>query len=102
MAAKAAQKPVARMAADLIRSGLEGGNAFQPSEIEHPLVARVLEMFAQVEGVDAEAQREAALVLARVAALGGPPAVGAVKELRAIFAEIDQLIGHVKNGIGAI
>jgi hypothetical protein len=54
-------------------------------------VVHVLAMFARMEGFDVASQRESALILARVAAVGGSPAVGAVKELRSIFAEINRL-----------
>ena len=91
-ASKVAQRPIATHAADLIRAGLSGAAPPIVSEGEpHPLVAHVMAMFVRLQGFDVDSQREAALVLAKVAAAGGAPAVGAVKELRSIFFEIERL-----------
>ena len=89
--ARSAQRPVAGFAADLIRAGLTGEAPPRAADDSHPLVVHVLAMFARMEGFDVASQRESALILARVAAVGGSPAVGAVKELRSIFAEINRL-----------
>ena len=93
-ASKVAQRPIATHAADLIRSGLSGASPPRVADGEHPLVAHVLAMFARLEGLDVDSQREAALVLAKIAAAGGAPAVGAVKELRSIFFEVERLTDH--------
>jgi hypothetical protein len=90
-AAKAAQRPLASFAADLIRVALTGEPAPPESGDVHPLVAETLALFGRVEGPDVRAHLEAALVLARVAAAGGAPATGAVRALRSIFAEIETL-----------
>jgi hypothetical protein len=90
-AAKAAQRPLASFAADLIRVALTGEPAPPKSGAVHPLVAETLALFGRVEGSDVRAHLEAALVLARVAAAGGAPATGAVRALRSIFAEIETL-----------
>ncbi len=82
-AAEAAQRTVSGHAADLIRAGLaQDISPAGAAPAEHPLVVTVTAMFAEVIGPDVPAQREAAMVLARVAAAGGAPAVSAVKELR--------------------
>lgn len=91
-AARAAGRSTARQAAELIRAGLSGAVLAAPAGDDHPLVEAVSTMFDHVEGADADLQREAALVLAKVAAAGGPPAVAAAKELRAIGVEIDRLL----------
>jgi len=93
-AAVVAQRSVSGLAADLIRSGLSGASPPRVADGDHPLVAHVVAMFARLEGVDVDSQREAALVLARIAAAGGAPAVGAVKELRSIFFEVERLTDH--------
>jgi len=91
-ASKVAQRPIATHAADLIRAGLTGDPLPKVADDEHPIVARVLELFGRLEGYDVDSQREASMVLARVAAAGGAPAVNAVRELRSIFAEIDRMV----------
>jgi len=95
-AAETAQRTVSGLAADLIRAGLAADTnpAGGAPDTEHPLVVTVSDMFAEVVGPDVPAQREAAMVLARVAAAGGAPAVSAVKELRAIFAELEHLLAY--------
>jgi len=94
-AAEAAQRTVSGLAADLIRVGLaQDTNPAGAACDEHPLVLTVAAMFAEVVGSDVPAQREAALVLARVAAAGGAPAVAAVRELRAILAEVESLLAY--------
>jgi hypothetical protein len=91
-AARAAQRPLASFAAELIRVALTGEPAPPvKSGAVHPLVAETLALFGRVEGSDVRAHLEAALVLARVAAAGGAPATGAVRALRSIFAEIETL-----------
>jgi hypothetical protein len=90
-AAEAAHRPLASVAADLIRVGLSGESLPRQSGDVHPLVAETLAVFARVEGPDVKARIEGALVLARVAAAGGAPATAAVRALMLIFDEIDTL-----------
>jgi len=94
-AAEAAQRTIAGHAADLIRVGLAQDTTLAGvAPDEHQLVLEVASMFDEVVGPDVPAQREAALVLARVAAAGGAAAVGAVKELRVILAEVESLLAY--------
>jgi hypothetical protein len=90
-AAEAAQRPLASFAADLIRVAVSGELPSRESGDVHPLVAETFAMFARVEGTDVKARLEGALVLARVAAAGGAPAVNAVRALNLIFNEIEML-----------
>lgn len=92
-AAASAQRPAATLAAQLIVAGLDGADFPAAPADDHPLITHVLAAFSAVEGEDAGAHLESALVLARVAAAGGAPAVAAVKELRAILAEVAKLSG---------
>jgi hypothetical protein len=91
-AAKAAGRSVAGHAADLVRAGLAGDSPPTVTGGEHPLVAHVIGRFARLDGADVDAQRECALALARVAAAGGAPTSGAVRELRVILAEVEKLL----------
>jgi hypothetical protein len=90
-AAAAAHRPLASVAADLIRVGLSGESLPRRSGDVHPLVAETFALFARVEGPDVKARLEGALVLARVASAGGAPATAAVRALMLIFDEIDTL-----------
>jgi hypothetical protein len=90
-AARAAQRPLASFAADLIRVSLTGDPTASVPDGEHPLVVETFALFARVEGADVRARLEGALVLARVAAAGGAPATPAVRALMAIFDEIEKL-----------
>ena len=90
-AASAAHTPLATLAAELIRGGLSGELRSHQSDDIHPLVAETLAVFARVEGPDVKARLEGALVLAKVAAAGGAPAVNAVRALNLIFNEIEML-----------
>jgi hypothetical protein len=87
-AAKAAGRTRSAPAAHLVLAGLSGAPVAVPSG---GLSASVEAMFAAVEGIDVDAQREAARVLVDVAAAGGSPAVAAIKELRQIYAELERL-----------
>ena len=94
-AAEAAQRTIAGHAADLIRVGLaQDTTPACGAADEHQLVVEVASMFDEVAGPDVPAQREAALVLAPVAAAGGAAAVSAVKELRVILAEVESLLAY--------
>jgi hypothetical protein len=90
-AAAAAGRTRSAHAAHLVQAGLSGAPAPAPATGEHGLSASVEAMFAVVEGVDVDAQREAARVLVTVAAAGGSPAVAAIRELRVIYAELERL-----------
>ena len=78
-------------AVNLIRAGLSGATPPSVPEDLHPLVAETLAVFARVEGPDVKVRLEGALVLAKVAAAGGAPAVNAVRVLNLIFDEIEML-----------
>jgi hypothetical protein len=84
-AAAAAGRTRSAHAAHLVQAGLSGAPG------EHSLSASVEAMFAVVEGIDVDAQREAARVLVTVAAAGGSPAVAAIRELRVIYSELERL-----------
>jgi hypothetical protein len=90
--ARAASRSVAGYAADLVRAGLSGSSPPGVDDAEHPLVAHVMARFDRLDGADVAAQRECALALAKVAAAGGAPTAGAVRELRVILAEVEQLL----------
>ena len=87
-AARAAGRTRSAHAAHLVRAGLSGAPVVAR---EHSLSASVEAMFAAVQGIDVDAQLQSARVLVQVAAAGGSPAVAAVRELRAIYAELEQL-----------
>ena len=87
-AAKAAGRTRSAHAAHLVLAGLSGAPVAVPSG---GLSASVEAMFSEVDGIDVDAQREAARVLVQVAAVGGSPAVAAVRELRLIYAELERL-----------
>jgi hypothetical protein len=90
-AAKAAGRTRSAHAAHLVQAGLNGAPVPAPATGEPGLSASVESMFNAVEGVDVDAQREAARVLVTVAAAGGSPAVAAIRELRLIYAELERL-----------
>jgi Ribbon-helix-helix protein, copG family len=89
-AADAAGRSRSGYAVNLIRAGLSGALPSLPNDV-HPLVAETFAVFARVEGPDVKARLEGALILARVGAAGGAPAVAAVRALNLIFDEIDTL-----------
>jgi hypothetical protein len=89
-AADSAGRSRSAHALNLIRAGLSGAVPSVPDDV-HPLVAETFAVFARVEGPDVKARLEGALVLARVGAAGGAPAVGAVRALNLIFDEIEML-----------
>jgi len=90
-AAKAAGRTRSAHAAALVLAGLSGVPGVPGVLVGHSLSASVETMFDGVEGIDVDAQREAARVLVDVAAAGGSPAVAAIKELRQIYAELERL-----------
>jgi Ribbon-helix-helix protein, copG family len=90
-AADSAGRSRSAHAMNLIRAGLAGAPVPVREGGEPALVAETLALFARVEGPDVKARLEGALVLAKVAASGGAPAVNAVRALNLIFDEIDTL-----------
>jgi hypothetical protein len=88
-AAKAVGRTRSAHAAALVIAGLSGAPAAVPRG--GGLSASVEAMFSEVEGIDVDAQREAARVLVQVAAAGGSPAVAAIRELRLVYAELERL-----------
>lgn len=101
-AAKAAGRTRSAHAAHLVQAGLSAAPGPARESGEHSLSASVEAMFAAVEGIDVDAQREAARVLVQVAAAGGSPAVAAIKELRLIYAELERLTDRKarRGGLG--
>lgn len=100
-AAKAAGRTRSAHAAHLVNAGLSGAPVPAPRGGGHSLSASVEAMFAAVEGIDVDAQREAARVLVQVADAGGSPAVAAVRELRVIYSELERLTER-KPGRGGL
>jgi hypothetical protein len=95
-AAKAAGRTRSAHAAHLVRQGLAGAPVAVPRGAG--LSASVEAMFSEVQGIDVDAQREAARVLVQVAAAGGSPAVAAIRELRLIYAELERLTDRRPGG----
>jgi hypothetical protein len=88
-AAKAVGRTRSAHAAALVIAGLSGSPVAVPRG--GGLSASVEAMFSEVQGIDVDAQCEAARVLVQVAAAGGSPAVAAIRELRLIYAELERL-----------
>ena len=99
-AARAAGRSKSAHASYLIQAGLSGAPEHAGGIPEHSLGASVEAMFAAVGGIDVDAQREAARVLVQVAAAGGSPAVAAVRELRVIYSELEQLTDRARRSGG--
>lgn len=90
-AAQAAGRTRSAHAAHLVAAGLSGATVAEAVRVVRGLSASVEAMFGAVEGIDVDAQREAARVLVDVAEAGGSPAVAAIRELRSIYAELEAL-----------
>ncbi len=90
-AAEAAQRSVSGHAADLIRAGLSGDSPGRVRGGTSSLVDDIERRFAFMVGHDVAARQELALILSQVAAAGGAPAVGAVKELRSMLDELERM-----------
>jgi len=104
-AAREAAQPFSRHAADRLAASLAGKAPPSAGDLDDdPLVTATANLFDSkaVAGLDGIAQREAAVLLARIAARGGSGSVAAVVELRKAFAEQAKIKDPSKPGALAL
>ena len=92
--AKERGQTLSSTATTVLRAGLAGSS---DDDLDGDLVAAVIARFEEYAGAGVEADRAAAIQLARIGEAGGTAGVAAIKELRAL---LDGLDDEDDDGLG--